>query len=39
MAKENPNATFIKVRILGKEIMAYIDTGASVCFGKPSLLP
>ncbi|PKH48268.1 hypothetical protein CRG98_050363 [Punica granatum] len=39
MAKENPNATFIKVRILGKPIMAYIDTGASVCFGKPSLLP
>ena len=30
----NPNATFVKVTIERKQINAYIDTGATLCFAK-----
>lgn len=35
--RKNPNATFIKVVIFGKVVYAYIDTGATLCFGKKTL--
>ncbi|PWA86820.1 Enzymatic polyprotein [Artemisia annua] len=36
--KGNPNATFIMVTIENKKTFAYIDTGATMCFGKRKIL-
>jgi len=38
LGKGNPSATFIKI-VLGnkKKLLAYIDTGATLCFGKKSI--
>ena len=35
---DNPNATFIEVTIENKKVFAYVDTGASICFGKRKVL-
>ena len=37
LSKGNPSATFIKVKLRKKEILAYLDTGATLCFGKRSI--
>ncbi|CAC16945.1 putative reverse transcriptase [Soybean chlorotic mottle virus] len=34
LTKGNPNVTFIKVSIGKRNFLAYIDTGATLCFGK-----
>ena len=33
------NATFIKIRILNKDVLAYVDTGATLCIAQEKLLP
>lgn len=37
--KQNPNSTFIQVQIAQNTILAYIDTGASLCIIKKQNLP
>ncbi|PWA54470.1 reverse transcriptase [Artemisia annua] len=37
-SKDNPNATFIEVTIENRKIFAYVDTGASICFGKRKII-
>lgn len=37
-SRDNPNATFIEVTIENKKVFAYVDTGASICFGKRKIL-
>ena len=34
----NPNATFIQVTLNKKKIMGYIDTDATLCFGRRSII-
>ena len=36
--RDNPNATFIEVFIENKKIIAYVDTGATICFAKQKML-
>jgi hypothetical protein len=33
----NPNSTFIQIILNKKKIMGYIDTGATLCFGRKSI--
>jgi len=37
LSKGNPSATFIKIKLRKKEILAYLDTGATLCFGKRNI--
>ena len=37
-SRDNPNSTFIEVTIENNKVFAYIDTGASICFGKRKIL-
>lgn len=32
--KDNPNSKFIEVVVENKKMLAYVDTVASICFGK-----
>ena len=34
LGKGNPSATFIKIVLKNRNLLAYIDTGATLCFGK-----
>lgn len=34
LTKGNPNITFIKTRLENKNILAFLDTGAALCFGR-----
>ena len=36
--RPNPNSTFITTHINEKKVIAYIDTGATLCFGKRTIL-
>ena len=36
--KDNPNATFIRTFIENKEVIAYVDTGATICFAKRKII-
>lgn len=37
LGKGNPSATFIKIVLKSRNLLAYIDTGATLCFGKKSI--
>ncbi|CAJ2647535.1 unnamed protein product [Trifolium pratense] len=37
LGKGNPSATFIKIVLENKNLLAYIDTGATLCFGRKSI--
>lgn len=37
LTKSNPNITFIRVQLEEKKILAFIDTGAGLCFGKETI--
>ena len=37
-SKPNPISTFITTHIDHKKVIAYIDTGATLCFGKLTIL-
>lgn len=37
LGKGNPSATFIKIVLKNRNLLAYIDTGATLCFGKKSI--
>ena len=35
--KQNPNSTYVKIRVKDKETEAYIDSGASICIATKTL--
>ena len=37
LGKGNPSATFIKIVLKNRNLLAYIDTGATLCFGRKSI--
>ena len=37
LGKGNPSATFIKIMLGNKKLLAYIETGATLCFDKKSI--
>jgi hypothetical protein len=37
LGKGNPSATFIKILLKNRNLLAYIDTGATLCFGRKSI--
>ena len=37
LGKGNPSATFIKIVLKNRNLLAYIDTGATLCFGGKSI--
>ena len=37
LGKGNPSATFIKIILKSRDLLAYIDTGSTLCFGKRSI--